>query len=193
VAKIYTKEDISDEFDFSTFSKISNNSKKYAQEITNYKKEIFNFNNKFGISKTNVAKNNSNLKDESKKLIEDYEKLKEHTLNFLKILKNSNIPFILIYFPKIGDELPFELFKNSQLSISKIRGKEFEAKYSFNSTIDEKIKKLEKENNDLKNSMAKLRIEKDLENKSLNFKVSILFSFIIIFLFGFILNYLYKK
>ena len=39
--------------------------------------------------------------------------------------------------------------------------------------------------------MAKLRIEKDLENKSLNFKVSILFSFIIIFLFGFILNYLY--
>ena len=41
--------------------------------------------------------------------------------------------------------------------------------------------------------MAKLRIEKDLENKSLNFKVSILFSFIIIFLFGFILNYLYKK
>ena len=192
-AKIYTKEDISDEFDFSTFSKISNNSKKYAQEITNYKKEIFNFNNKFGISKTNVAKNNSNLKDESKKLIEDYEKLKEHTLNFLKILKNSNIPFILIYFPKIGDELPFELFKNSQLSISKIKGKEFEAKYSFNSTIDEKIKKLEKENNDLKNSMAKLRIEKDLENKSLNFKVSILFSFIIIFLFGFILNYLYKK
>jgi len=54
-----------------------------------------------------------------KKCKDIFKSLKSRTVNILRILKRSNIPFILCYFPKIGDEFPFYLFNAKEIFIEK--------------------------------------------------------------------------
>ena len=115
---------------------------------------------------------------ESAKISSLYKNLENHTLNFLKILKNSKIPFILSYFPKIGDELPYKLYKTARLSISKMNIKEYETKYIYKYDINDEIKKLNEENKTLKAEFKK----KDEEIQKLNFKFNILFMAFILFM-----------
>ena len=177
-AKIYTKDNISDELDFSSIKDIPTKSNNLAKKFKEYNKNILDFHNKFNQSKNNIARNKSNLNAESAKISSLYKNLENHTLNFLKILKNSKIPFILSYFPKIGDELPYKLYKTARLSISKMNIKEYETKYIYKYDINDEIKKLNEENKTLKAEFKK----KDEEIQKLNFKFNILFMAFILFM-----------
>ena len=177
-AKIYTKDNISDELDFSSIKDIPTKSNNLAKNFKEYNKNILDFRNKFNQSKNNIARNKSNLNAESAKISSLYKNLENHTLNFLKILKNSKIPFILSYFPKIGDELPYKLYKTARLSISKMNVKEYETKYIYKYDINDEIKKLNEENKTLKAEFKK----KNEEIQKLNFKFNILFMAFILFM-----------
>ena len=59
------------------------------------------------------------------------------------------------YFPKIGDELPYKLYKTACLSISKMNFKEYQTKYIFKYDINDEIKKLNEENKALKAEFKK--------------------------------------
>ena len=209
-AKIYTNESISDELDFSSINDIKIKSNNLAKKFKEYKRNIFDFHNQFSLSKKNIARNSSSLNAESARISGLYKNLEDHTLNFLKILKYSKIPFILCYFPKIGDELPYKLYKTARLSISKMNIKEYETKYIFSYDINEEIKKLSEENKILKAEFHKKDDEfhkkddefhkkdeefkkKDEEFQKLNFKFNILFMFFIFVMVFIFFMFFYSK
>ena len=96
-------------------------------------------NNKSKIYK-DIKNNNSpeQLKEKQKQyetFKEDYNtdinSLKSRTVNLLRILKSSEIPFILCYFPKIGAEFPYDLFAGIPIALQKVKTKDNFYQYQF--------------------------------------------------------------
>ena len=61
----------------------------------------------------------------------EYKSLKARTVNLLKILKSSQIPFLLCYFPKIGGEFPYDLFAGKPIELKKEKIGDDSFKYKF--------------------------------------------------------------
>ena len=57
--------------------------------------------------------------------------LKSRTKNILKILKSSKIPFLRCYFPKIGGEFPYDLFKDQPICLKKKKTETGYYEYKF--------------------------------------------------------------
>jgi len=99
-----------------------------------------------------------------------YNSLKEKTFTILKVLKNSNIPFMIIYFPKIGNEMPYNLFKDYYFFIKKEVTSNSRTKYKYeaikkDSINDFKINEFKKLLNNLQSKMDQMNEQhkKDLE------------------------------
>lgn len=118
---------------------------------------------------------------------EQYNCLKEKTYTILKVLKNSNIPFMLVYFPKIGNEIPYNLFKDYYFFIKKEVTSNSRIKYKYDAikkdnindfTINELKKllnnlqsKMEQMNEQHKNDLEQMNKQiKDLQNENQNQK-----------------------
>ena len=134
-SKIFSKDFEEKEFISNSIDKIINYNK-FKEEIDDYQNKIDNL---------------KKLKEDSYKKIEDFVKknnliaikknysglknenfnLKSRTINLLKILKSSNIPFILCYFPKIGGEFNYELFKGKAIFLEKAKTKFNYYQYKF--------------------------------------------------------------
>ena len=112
-----------------------------------FKEEIDYFNNKIdsmGNNKSKIYKDikNINSPEQLKEKQKDYETFKEdyntdinslksRTVNLLRILKSSEIPFILCYFPKIGAEFPYDLFAGIPIALQKVKTKDNFYQYQF--------------------------------------------------------------
>ena len=134
-SKIFSKDFEEKEFISNSIDKIIN-CNKFKKEIDDYQQQIDDL---------------KKLKEESYKKIEDFIKkndlieikknysnlrnknfnLKSRTINLLKILKSSNIPFILCYFPKIGGEFNYDLFKGKAIFLEKAKTKFNYYQYKF--------------------------------------------------------------
>lgn len=95
---------------------------------------------------------------------EQYNSLKEKTYTILKVLKNSKIPFIIVYFPKIGNEIPYNLFKDYYFFIKKEVTSNNRIKYSYDAIKKDNINDLAN-NNFLQNLKSKIeQMEKQHKN-----------------------------
>jgi hypothetical protein len=105
-----------------------------------------------------------------------YNSLKEKTYTILKVLKNSKIPFMLVYFPKVGNEIPYNLFKDYYFFIKKEVTPNNRIKYKYDAIKkdninDPTINELKKIINDLQSKMEQMNKQmnkqiKDLQNKN---------------------------
>ena len=173
-SKIFSKDFEEKEFISNSINQIIN-CKKFEEELDDFETQINNI--KDSKSKCNKIissyKGNdiNKLNDEyykEKNLYISYENsLKERTKNLLKLLKASEIPFILCYFPKVGGEFPFDLFKNKTIVLKKNKTKDNSYQYQFE-IIDEKsyISKTDFETILKKDYISKTEMEKDYISKT---------------------------
>ena len=130
-SKIFSNDFEEKEYISNSIDKIINGNK--------FKEEIDYFNNKIdsmGNNKSKIYKDikNINTPEQLKEKQKDYETFKEdnntdinslksRTVNLLRIIKSSEIPFILCYFPKIGRNFPMIYLLAFQLRFKKLRRK----------------------------------------------------------------------
>ena len=62
---------------------------------------------------------------------QSYSDLESKIINILKLLKSSEIPFILYYFPKIGGEFSYYLFINKPIELKKVFIDTWDFQYIF--------------------------------------------------------------
>lgn len=142
-SKIFSKDydDKNNEFQSESIDKIIK-CKKYQEEIKDYQNHLDkekNLNKEFKkqlsdlLNVTDIKEIKKNYTILKKDALSKSEKvmLKSRTKNLLKILKASKIPFIIVYFPKIGGEFPYNLFKDEPIFIEKIKSEEGHYKYQF--------------------------------------------------------------
>ena len=130
-SKIFSKDyQCEDLYDSSSIEKIIK-SNKFSKDIKDFNAQLSSIGGELSNLKTQCI----SLLDESDNFTEyqnridkftsynsykkQYNSLKEKTYTILKVLKNSKIPFMLVYFPKIGNEIPYNLFKDYYLFIKK--------------------------------------------------------------------------
>ena len=137
-SKIFSKEYKDEEFKSNSIDNIIN-CKKFKEELDDfYCKSVSIKNNKedtYKKFKNYDSFHFEQMKNEYRNFKGNYEKeyksLKSRTVNILKILKSSEVPFLLCYFPKIGGEFPYDLFADKPIVLTKEKAGNGSFQYKF--------------------------------------------------------------
>ena len=179
-SKIFSQDYECNYFKSSSINEIIN-CKKFAEELTEYERILNDeklLNNKYRNKLSEILDDNelNKIKKnyyELKKENEDCSQkilLKSRTINILRILKSSKIPFIVCYFSKIGGELPYNLFKDQPIFIERVKTN---GNYKYNIIVkDLKVDYVKRnEFEDLKNAYQKMLIMFEDQKKQMEMQM----------------------